>query len=195
MKHENVDFSLFSWMNPPDDIEIGGKSIEFMTMPDTDFWQRTYCGSGRNNGHAFLTHLWADFSMTVVTEFYFENSLDQIGVLIYIDENNWAKASLAYQDEAFGLLGSVVTNGGYSDWAGMPYPLDLSGRLHYRVSRRSGDFLFEQSPDGRTWQQMRVFHMMGDLTIAKVGIYACSPGPSSFKARFSNITVGPSGWA
>ncbi len=194
MKEEKVDFSQFSWLNPPEDIDISDKGIEFITLPETDFWQRTHYGFRRNNGHAFLTRLWDDFSLTIQTEFFYESLFDQAGLLLYIDEDNWAKASLEYQDESYGQLGSVVTQAGYSDWASTTHPLAMSSRMWYRISRREQDFLFENSHDGRAWHQMRVFHMGADLAAAKVGIYACSPQNSSFKTRFSTIVAGPSKW-
>ena len=42
---------------------------------------------------------------------------DQCGVVMYLDSENWLKASIEYENERFQRLGSVVTNLGYSDWA------------------------------------------------------------------------------
>lgn len=195
MNPEQVDFSQFSWMNPPDQVEMHSNGIEFITTPKTDFWQRTHLGFRRNNGHAFLTRLWDDFTLYAQAEFFYEALFDQAGILLYIDEDNWAKSALEYFDEGFGQLGSVVTNQGYSDWACITVPITLNNRMYYRLSRRGGDFKFEISDDGSDWRQMRIFHMMGDLAQARVGIYACSPAESSFRVRFKSVCVGPCIWS
>ena len=36
---------------------------------------------------------------------------------MYLDSENWLKASIEYENQSFQHLGSVVTNNGYSDWA------------------------------------------------------------------------------
>ena len=193
MTGEKVELSQFSWMNAPEQIEMSADSLEFATMPETDFWQRTHYGFRRANGHAFLGHLWDDFSFSVQAEFFYETLFDQCGILLYIDEDNWAKASIEFEDETFGQLGSVVTNNGWSDWATTPIATDFN-RMFYRISRRGADFRFDCSNDGAVYRQMRVFHMHGDLSLAKVGVYACSPKDSSFKVRFSEFLAGPSAW-
>lgn len=193
MTNEIVDLALFSWMNRPEEVETDKDFLEFTTVPNTDFWQRTHYGLRRNNGHAFLAHLWDDFSFSVQAEFFYESPFDQCGLFLYIDEDNWAKASIAYVDESFGQLGSVVTNGGYSDWASSLVDSDLN-RMFYRISRRASDFKLECCRNGDDYRQMRVFHMQGDLSVARVGVYACSPTESAFKVRFNEFTVGPSMW-
>lgn len=193
MREEKVDLSGFGWMNEPDEAAVINGSLEFVTRPNTDFWQRTHYGFRRDNGHAFLTHLWQDFSFAVRAEFFYETTYDQCGLLLYVDADNWAKASVEFVDEAVSLLGSVVTNFGYSDWACTPFATDIN-RLYLRVSRRGADFRFDCSQDGDTYAPMRVFHMHGDLSAARVGVYACSPGDSSFKVRFDEFVAGPSKW-
>lgn len=194
MNEETIDLSLFSWLNQPENVDIGADYLEFSTQPETDFWQRTHYGVRRNNGHAYLTHLWDDFSFSIRAEFFYESAYDQCGLLLYLDENNWARASAVFIDETYSLLGSVVTSAGYSDWAATAVTPD-SNRMFYRVSRRGADFRLDCSRNGDDYNQMRIFHLHGDLTLARVGIYACSPGNSSFKVRFNEFAVGPSAWS
>lgn len=193
MNKEKVDFSQFEWLNKPGQLEMTADALEFVTSPDTDFWQRTHYGFRSNNGHAFLTRLWEDFTFSIQTEFFYETPFDQCGLLLYIDEDNWAKASLEFNGEAPGLLGSVVTTAGYSDWGTSPLTPGVN-RMFYRVSRRGADFCFECSQDGDSYQQMRVFHMSGNLSLAKIGVYACSPQDSSFRVRFFDLIAEPCRW-
>ena len=57
------------------------------------------------------------FSFVVKTEFESKRRFDQCGVVMYLDNENWLKASIEYENEEYQRLGSVVTNHGYSDWA------------------------------------------------------------------------------
>ncbi|MCC8180409.1 MAG: DUF1349 domain-containing protein [Planctomycetes bacterium] len=193
MREEKVDLAQFNWLNPPEQVELNEDGLELVTLPETDFWQRTHYGFKRASGHAFLTRLWDDFTFTFSTEFFYEALFDQCGLMLYIDDENWAKASIEFEDEAQGQLGSVVTNDGWSDWAVAPIPTEVN-RMYYRISRRASDFRIDCSTEGDVFRQMRIFHMTGDLTKARVGVYACSPSDSSFTARFSQLTVAPSVW-
>ena len=77
---------------------------------------------------------------------------------MYLDSENWLKASVEYENDSFQHLGSVVTNDGYSDWATTAIPADVK-TMWYRFSRRADDFCIECSRDGVEFSQMRVCHM------------------------------------
>ena len=72
---------------------------------------------------------------------------DQAGVILYLDSQNWLKASVEYENEDISRLGSVVTNNGFSDWATVDIPSDIK-EMHYRLNRRENDFCIENSLDG-----------------------------------------------
>ena len=36
---------------------------------------------------------------------------------MYLDSDNWLKASMEFENDQIQRLGSVVTNNGYSDWS------------------------------------------------------------------------------
>ena len=68
------------------------------------------------------------FSFIVKTDFSESNHrFDQCGIVMYLDSENWLKGSVEYENEAFQHLGSVVTNGGYSDWATTAIPPKSNG--------------------------------------------------------------------
>lgn len=130
---------------------------------------------------------------------------DQAGIIIWIDENNWIKASLEYENAEFSRLGAVAANEGYSDWSTRNSP--ALTRVEFRVSRRGPDFLVEARTDS-SWEQLRIAHLsalgattkqMGitpsDELLAgpsvEVGIYACSPGDSHFEAQFRKCQFSP----
>ena len=84
---------------------------------------------------------------------------------MYLDSENWLKGSIESENEEFQHLGSVVTNNGYSDWATTEIAASVKS-MWYRLSRREDQF----------------------------GIYACSPEDSSFKARFTKLSLVECQW-
>lgn len=128
------------------------------------------------------------FSFVVRTEFDSRARFDQCGIVLYLDSENWLKASVEYENEQIQHLGSVVTNHGYSDWATTEIPASVRV-MWYRLSRRADDFRLECSTDGKTFRQMRICHLWEGGGEVQFGIYACSPEDSSFRAVFTDIEL------
>ncbi|WP_020005345.1 DUF1349 domain-containing protein [Brachyspira innocens] len=193
MYKEFLKEELF-WIRKPKNVIIDDKKIEIYTEPNTDLWQRTYYGF-RNDNAPILQTKTKDkyFSFTVKTVFESKCRFDQCGVAIYIDSENWFKASIEYENENYQRLGSVVTNNGYSDWATQDISASIK-EMHYRLSRRESDFLIEYSEDGENFKQMRIFHLFKADDEISFGIYACSPEESYFKAVFSDMYITECKW-
>ncbi len=188
-----IKIAEFGWINQPGYFRLINSRLTIITDPETDFWQRTWYGFQHDNGHVFVTGIQGDFTFAVKTKFKAVNQYDQCGIILYQDSENWVKASVEYENEEFARLGSVVTNLGYSDWAST----DISAAVDcmwYRFSRRGLDFLIEYSSDGKRYQQMRIFHIHNPITLARVGVYACSPSKPGFKAVFSKFEMGECIW-
>ena len=189
------DTSLLQWTRPPRSFTISPEEIRITTEPGTDLWQRTYYGF--QNDNAPVLQMETDetrFSFTVRTDFDSRHRFDQCGVAVYLDSENWLKASIEYENAEYQRLGSVVTNRGYSDWA----TSDISASVRsmwYRLSRREADYCIECSADGVHFQQMRICHLHAGTGRIRFGVYACSPENSSFEARFSCMALTDCLWA
>lgn len=133
------------------------------------------------------------FSFVVRTEFDSKCRFDQCGIVMYLDSENWLKASIEYENAQFQHLGSVVTNLGYSDWATTAIDASVKS-MWYRLSRRQDDYCIECSADGQHFSQMRICHMHKGGGTIRFGIYACSPEASSFKAMFTNLAMTECRW-
>ena len=107
------------WIREPGEYTILPDRVEIVTMPHTDLWQRTYYHFRNDNAPVLqLETEETYFSFVVKTDFSdSHHRFDQCGIVMYLDPENWLKASVEYENEMFGHLGSVVTNHGYSDWA------------------------------------------------------------------------------
>ncbi len=147
------------WTRPPKEYTLETDRITVVTEPGTDLWQRTYYGFRNDNAPVLqLETEETYFSFIVRTDFQSNHRYDQCGVAMYLDSENWLKASVEYENETFQRLGSVVTNHGYSDWATTDIPSGIK-TVWYRFSRRESDYCLESSFDGITFQQMRICHM------------------------------------
>lgn len=178
-----------AWIRAPKQSAITENAVEIITEPNTDLWQRTYYGF--QNDNAPILQMKTDekyFSFTVKTAFQSKRRFDQCGVAMYLDSENWLKASVEFENAQYQRLGSVVTNHGYSDWATVDISADIK-EMWYRFSRRESDYCLECSVDGVTFKQMRICHMWEGADEITFGIYACSPEQSSFKAVFTNMEV------
>lgn len=189
-----IDISKFKWTREPSSYSISNDKIEIVTAPHTDLWQRTYYHFRNDNAPVFQMETNQKFfSFVVKTEFDSKHRFDQCGIVMYLDSDNWLKASIEYENEIFQHLGSVVTNGGYSDWATTEIDASIKS-MWYRFSRRKDDYCLECSTDGIKFKQMRICHMIKGGDVIRFGIYACSPEASSFKALFTSLELTECKW-
>ena len=185
----------FKWTRQPESCVIKGDTIEVVTKPSTDLWQRTYYLFRNDNAPVFQMETEEKFFSFVVKTDFTESHhrFDQCGIVMYLDSENWLKGSVEYENEEFQHLGSVVNNDGYSDWATTAIPANVK-TMWYRLSRREADYCIECSQDGQNFTQMRVCHMHKGSGKIRFGIYACSPEESSFKAVFTDMKLSECAW-
>lgn len=189
-----LDVKDMQWIYPPKQYSVTTDEIIIKTEPHTDLWQRTYYGFCNDNAPMLqLSTKEEYFSFSVKTQFATKRRFDQCGIVMYLDSDNWLKASIEYQDGKIQRLGSVVTNHGYSDWATTDIPSEVD-TMWYRLSRRGSDYCIECSYDGVEYRQMRICHVWEGMGEVRFGVYACSPEESSFEAKFSRLEVSECKW-
>lgn len=191
-----MNIKNWTWLREPKAYEISEEGLKVTTESHTDLWQRTYYHFRNDNAPVLQMETEENFfSFVVKTDFSEAHQrFDQCGIVMYLDSDNWLKASVEYENESFQHLGSVVTNFGYSDWA--TTEIQTSQKvMWYRFSRREDDFCIENSLDGVTFHQMRICHMAKAQGKIRFGVYACSPEDSSFTAHFSNFSLLDCQWA
>ena len=190
----NININDFAWTREPGSFSVSEGRMEVVTKPHTDLWQRTYYHFRNDNAPVFQMETEEKyFSFTVKTAFESKHRFDQCGVVMYLDSENWLKASIEYENEEFQHLGSVVTNLGYSDWATTAIDASVKS-MWYRFSRREDDYCMECSLDGEHFSQMRICHMHKGGGTIRFGIYACSPEDSSFRATFTDFALSDCKW-
>lgn len=191
----HIDPDCLKWTREPAGQEIKEDSIIITTTPHTDLWQRTYYHFRNDNAPVLQMKTREKFfSFVVKTDFsQSHHRFDQCGVVMYLDSDNWLKGSVEYENEDFQHLGSVVTTGGYSDWATTAIPAEVK-TMWYRLSRRNDDYCIECSADGIHFSQMRICHISAAAEEIRFGIYACSPEESSFTAVFTDMQITECAW-
>ena len=149
-----MDMTNFKWTREPLDYKIENGRVEIIT----DLWQRTYYHFQNDNAPVFQMETEEKyFSFVVKTEFAEScHRFDQCGIVMYLDSENWLKASVEYENEEYQHLGSVVTNGGYSDWATTVIDASVKS-MWYRFSRRENDYCVECSAEGK-WKDS-IWHL------------------------------------
>ena len=194
-KEAKMKMNEFQWTRQPKEYKIQEDKIEITTEPHTDLWQRTYYHFRNDNAPVLQMETEEQyFSFVVKTDFSgSHHRFDQCGIVMYLDSENWLKGSVEYENEEYQHLGSVVTNGGYSDWATTVIDASIKS-MWYRFSRREDDYCIECSRDGINYSQMRICHMNKGGGKIRFGIYACPPEDSSFTAVFSKMAVMECQW-
>ncbi len=187
--------SDLKWTREPKNFILQENRIEIITDPHTDLWQRTYYNFQNDNAPVLQMETAEKFfSFIVKTDFSkSHNRFDQCGIVMYLDSENWLKASVEFENKNFQHLGAVVTNHGYSDWSTTAIPADIK-IMWYRFSRRNSDYCIENSVDGKNFSQMRICHIHKGAEKINFGIYACSPENSSFKAIFTDMQITECAW-
>lgn len=189
-----VHATQMEWTRAPKQYEVTEDRVEIITEPFTDLWQRTYYHFRNDNAPALQLRTEEKyFSFGIKTHFDSKARFDQSGIILYLNSDNWLKASVEYENGQIQRLGSVVTNNGYSDWSSVD--IDASVKtMWFRLSRRENDFCIENSVDGQNFKQMRICHMFHAEDPISFGIYACSPENSSFRATFTEMELTECKW-
>ena len=189
-----VNATTMEWTRKPAVCAVTEDRVEIITEPGTDLWQRTYYHFRNDNAPVLQMKTCEKFfSFVVKTTFESSVRFDQSGIVMYLDSDNWLKASIEYEDGVIQRLGSVVTNNGYSDWASVDIDASVK-HAYFRFSRREDDFCIEHSDDGVSFKQMRICHMFNAADEIRFGIYACSPESGSFKATFTDMRLTECQW-
>lgn len=176
----------FTWYNEPHNVRFIEEGMIVEVAEQTDFWQSAAHNFHRDNGHFLYTEKTGDFTLTLKWHSDEPLAFAQCGVMVRLDNLNWAKGGVLSPDLYKPQLGTVVTNAGHSDWAVSPL-YDYNADFWYRLRRKNGDFIIFYSVDGQNFQQIRLFRFWKAAETVKVGAYACSPQRAGFRCILENI--------
>jgi regulation of enolase protein 1 (concanavalin A-like superfamily) len=181
-------YSEAQWLNEPPEWSIDSDILRITTGRDTDFWQSTFYGFHRDEGHFLHMSAQGDFTAQVVFEGQYETLYDQAGMMLRIDERNWIKLGIEHSD-GITNFSLVCTRDGLSDWSVTAQRL-LSGPQSVRLTRIGAAVIAHYRNAAGGWQLMRLCPFP-DAANVQIGPMACSPQRAGFQARFTDFQIRP----
>lgn len=176
------------WHCEPPFWSLTDERLTVSTGLNTDFWQDTYYGFRRDDGHFLGKPVSGDFSAIVVFEADYEELYDQAGLMMRADTENWLKAGVEYSDDTTNFS-TVVTRNGRSDWSVVAVPR-ISGKQSVRLTRIAGAVITHFLSGDGNWHLMRLADFPDDRPVG-FGPFACSPQREGLEARFFAVNIGP----
>jgi uncharacterized protein len=181
-------FENYFWLNEPSKWASSDSKLTLSTADRTDFWQETFYGFRRDNGHAYLRPVEGDFTIEATVVGKYSELYDQAGLMLRIDERTWIKTGIEFTDRIMHF--SVVATHNISDWSVVPLPeATPADEVRVRLSRHGDAVRIQYSIARQPWQLARLAPFRA--AAAQVGIMACSPERAGFEAEFSDVVIGP----
>ena len=179
------------WLNPPPERRRGPDGLRFVTGARTDFWQSTFYGFRRDDGHALLAPAPGEVEATVAVEAAYRHLYDQAGIMLRRDARNWIKAGIEWSD-GVANLSVVVTRDGHSDWSVRPSPR-LAGPQTVRMVVARDAVLVRHRQRGAGWTLLRLCPLPGGRGPVRIGPTACTPERAGLTVTVSAFTLAPAG--
>ncbi|MDN3310187.1 DUF1349 domain-containing protein [Microbacterium oryzae] len=111
-------------------------------------------------------------------------TFDAAVLVVWIDDDHWAKLCFEMSPAAETMVVSVVTNV-FSDDANAS--VVQGDHVHLRIARVGDAFVFQSSADGVDWRFVRLFRLHSDAP-AHLGFLSQSPNGGPCTARFSDVS-------
>ncbi|KQZ85404.1 hypothetical protein ASD56_03430 [Microbacterium sp. Root166] len=124
-----------------------------------------------------------DFVLSARVRVGFRATFDAGVLLIWVDEQHWAKLCFEYSPDREPMAVSVVTRGVSDDANGFTVEAE---ELWVRIARIGSAYAFHASTDGSRWAFVRYF-ALPDTSVAQFGFEAQSPMGEGCDVEFAEI--------
>ncbi len=186
-----MDFTNFKWINESS-AEYKDGVLTVYAPANTDYFNSPVKENGFfpnpvANASLYYTELTGDFVFKTKVELEFKNFYDAAALLVYENENVWAKLALENSDLPCRkpAVVSVVTNRISDDCNG---PVMDGNTVWFQISRVDDCFAFHYSVDGVEYNMVRVFTLPVGQTV-KVGFEAQAPMGEGGDRYYSEISI------
>ncbi|HEX8048553.1 DUF1349 domain-containing protein [Rhizobium sp.] len=182
-----IDINDMHWLNAPPVWEMNQGRLLVRSGDKTDFWQETYYGFLRDNGHFLGQPHRGDFTAEITFIGQYRELYDQAGLMVRYDARRWMKCGIEYTDGAKHF--SVVVTDGNSDWSAFRLDHEFDA-MSVRVTR-NGDALFIQYRTDKMseWRMARLAWFDPTLEEVSAGPAFCSPQREGFEAEFLDFSL------
>ena len=182
-------YDALKWHSQPPEWNVDGNRLYVITGEKTDFWNRTFYGFSRKDGHLFCQDVEGDFSAEVTLHASFDTLYDQLGLMVRVNDDTWLKTGLEYSDNR-AQVSAVLTRGGWSDWStSAASDDDVKNGIRIRLTRHDDTLRVQRQDHGGQWQLIRLGYL-NLPSVVQVGLMCCSPERAGFKAEFSDFKLG-----
>ncbi|MEM7045803.1 MAG: DUF1349 domain-containing protein, partial [Pseudomonadota bacterium] len=171
-----------TWLNPPPSWSIDGGQLTATTGEKTDFWQKTFYGFKRDDGHFLGVDAPKAFTASVHVSGGFDQLYDQAGLMLRVDHETWIKTGVEFTDGVLHL--SAVVTRGASDWSVTMPPTPIKD-FWLRMTAKDNAVRIQYSLDGKTWPLLRLAAFPTDRPM-QVGPMLCSPERSGLDVTFDH---------
>ncbi len=186
-----MNFEGFKWINESSaDYKDGVLTV--YAPAQTDYFNSPVKENGFfpnpvANASLYYTELTGDFVFKTKVALEFKNFYDAAALLVYENENVWAKLALENSDLPCRkpAVVSVVTNRISDDCNG---PVMDGNSVWFQISRVDDCFAFHYSTDGVEYNMVRVFTLPVGQTV-KVGFEAQAPMGEGGDRYYSEISI------
>ncbi len=186
-----MDFTNFKWVNESS-AEYKDGVLTVYAPANTDYFNSPVKENGFfpnpvANASLYYTELTGDFVFKTKVALEFKDFYDAAALLVYENENVWAKLALENSDLPCRkpAVVSVVTNRISDDCNG---PVMDDNTVWFQISRVDDCFAFHYSVDGEEYNMVRVFTLPVGKTV-KVGFEAQAPMSEGGNRYYSEISI------
>ena len=179
---EDIPHEL-EWKNLPAEFDYSEGKLSVLAGPITDMFIDPRGGHTLLNSPSCLFKIDDYFKLSCKVKVNFKTDFDAGALIIYIDENHWAKLCFEYSPQKQPMVVSVVTNDASDDANGSFIDGD---EVYLRISGLKDAYAFHFSLDGKTWNFARYFSLRKDRPV-RIGFSSQSPTGDSCRSVFSNI--------
>jgi regulation of enolase protein 1 (concanavalin A-like superfamily) len=177
----------FEWHHEPPKWCLEHDVLSVRTGRNTDFWQSTFYGFQRDDGHFFHSSVDGDFSAEVLVDGQYDVLYDQAGLMLRVDHKNWIKTGIEYTDGQ-SHFSTVVTRDGFSDWSVLKLG-QLADPLRVRLTRHAEALRVQYLLPDAGWHMARLAYLTMPESVS-VGPMCCSPQREGFEVTFRELSIG-----
>jgi regulation of enolase protein 1 (concanavalin A-like superfamily) len=187
---DNIPFDLESKQSDLWNYNTNEKKLKVSALPHSDIYinpagMNSLDAQSLMNATTFLgVPPEGDFQFSAKITVGFRSQYDAGVLLIWSDENYWAKFCFEYSPNSNPMVVSVVTLNVSDDANSFIVP---DNSIWYRVSRQDNVYALHAATDGKIWQLIRVFTLGKETKNHKVGFLAQSPTGEGCEILFEEI--------
>jgi uncharacterized protein len=177
-----------SWDIEPSSWHVDANVVTAAAGPSTDYFIDPAGGHRVLNApRATVAAESANWQLTARVAVDFNGTYDAGALMVFADDEHWAKLCFERSPAGSVMVVSVVTNGTSDD--ANAWVVD-SAHMWLRISRLRQAYAFHAGADGQKWEFVRYFRL--DTTaLVRAGIEVQAPTGDGCAATFSDLSLTP----